>query len=102
MVKLETLLNRIETTPVTMSFLRKRVPEGVSVIAYPNLKGKSRSEVFNGKRAVVVLIPKKGTKSGHFVVLLPRKRHIEYFSSLGRSPESEPNYTNRWRFSKTC
>ena len=89
MVKLLTLLEQIEQTPVDMSFLRKRLPPDVLVVPYAKLKGKHRSELFRGKRAVVVLIPKKNTKQGHFVVLLPRKRHLEYFSSLGGSPESE-------------
>ena len=89
MVKLTSLLETVEQTPVTMEFLRKRVPEGVTVVAYPKLKGRHRGDVFKKGRPVVVLIPKKGTKSGHYVVLIPRKHHIEYFSSLGRSPESE-------------
>ena len=89
MVKLVTLLEEIEKTPVTMQFLRDRVPKDVSVVAYPSLKGKHRGDVFKGKRAVVILIPKKGTKSGHFIVCLPRKHHIEWFSSLGGGPESE-------------
>ena len=89
MVKLDSLLEQIETTAVNMEFLRKRLPSDVLVTAYAKLKGKHRSDLFRGKRAVVVLIPKKNTKQGHFVVLLPRKHHIEYFSSLGGSPESE-------------
>lgn len=94
MVKLTTLLEEIEKSPVNMSFLRKRLPKDVLVVAYPTLKGKHRSELFRGKRAVVVLIPKKGTKTGHFVVLLPKKHHIEYFSSLGKSPEAELTLLN--------
>ena len=89
MVNIEGLFKQIESTPVTMDFLRKRLPKDVLVVAYPHLKSKHRSELFKGRRAVVVLIPKKNTKTGHFVVLLPRKQHIEYFSSLGRSFESE-------------
>ena len=89
MVKLKTLLETIETTPVSIGFLKKRVPDSVSVLAYSQLKGKHRSEVFKGKTGVIVLIPKKGTKSGHFIALIPRRNHIEYFSSLGNSFESE-------------
>ena len=83
------LAEKIKHTTVSIGFLKQRMPANVDVIQYKRLKGRHRSEVFRGKRAVVVLIPKKGTESGHFVVLLPRKHHIEYFSSLGRSPESE-------------
>jgi hypothetical protein len=89
MVKLTSLLETIKATPVSIGFLRKRVPKDVDVIPYSNLKGKHRSEVFKGKRALIVLIPKKDSKMGHFIVLLPRRHHIEYFSSLGNSPQRE-------------
>ena len=89
MVKLEQLLNTVKTSPVSIGFLKTRVPDKVDVINYVRLKGRHRSEVFKGKRAVIVLIPKKGTKSGHFICLIPRKSHIEYFSSLGGSPTEE-------------
>ena len=86
---LKSLVENIKHTTVSIGFLKKRVPANVDVIQYKTLKGKHRAEIFHGKRAVVVLIPKKGTESGHFIVLLPRKNHIEYFSSLGNSPDKE-------------
>ena len=89
MVALKTLLESIETTPVSIGFLKKRVPKTVSVLAHTQLSGKHRSEIFKGKTAVIVLVPKKGSKRGHYVCLVPRPNHIEYFSSLGGSPEAE-------------
>lgn len=89
MVKLRTLLEQIETTPVTIGFLKKRVPETVNVLAYPQLRGKHRTALFKNKTAIIVLIPKEGSKRGHFICLVPRPGHIEYFSSLGGSFESE-------------
>ena len=89
MVKLRTLLETIETTPVNIGFLKKRVSKTVSVLAYEQLKGQHRSKLFKGKTAVIVLIPKKGSKRGHFICLVPRPRHIEYFSSLGNNFETE-------------
>ena len=89
MVKLRTLLETIETTPVNIGFLKKRVGKTVSVLAYEQLKGQHRSTLFKGKTAVIVLIPKKGSKRGHFICLVPRPRHIEYFSSLGNNFETE-------------
>jgi len=91
MVTLTGFINKIKSTPVSIGFLKKRVPKDVDVLAYQQLKGKHRRDVFRGKRAVVILIPKKGSKMGHFIVLLPRKHHIEYFSSLGNSWERELN-----------
>ena len=89
MVKLKTLLETIEQTPVSIGFLKKRVSKTVSVLAHTQLSGKHRSEIFKGKTAVIVLVPKTGSKRGHYVCLIGRPNHIEYFSSLGGSPESE-------------
>ena len=89
MVALAKLLRTIESTPVTIGFLKKRVPPTVDVFAYQQLKGKHRSQLFKGKTAVIVLIPKKGSKRGHLICMVPRRNHVEYFSSLGNSFESE-------------
>ena len=89
MVKLRSLLETIEETPVTIGFLKKRVGDTVDVLAYQQLKGKHRSALFKGKTAVIVLIPKKDSKRGHFICLVPRPNHVEYFSSLGNSFETE-------------
>ena len=59
MVKLKSLIEQIESTPVSIGFLKKRVPEKVAVYAYQQLKGKSRSELFKKNKALIVLIPKK-------------------------------------------
>ena len=89
MVTLITMLETIENTPVTIGFLKKRTPDTVEVYAYQQLKGKHRSSLFKGKTAIIVLVPKKGSKRGHFICLVPRPNHLEYFSSLGGSFESE-------------
>ena len=91
MVKLSSLIGSIKNTPVGIDFLKKRVPQNVEVVKYQSLKGKSKAEIFRGKNAVIVLIPKRGQKIGHFICLLPRSRHnhTEYFSSLGNSWETE-------------
>ena len=89
MVKLRTLLETVEQTPVSIGFLKKRVPPKVDVLAYEQLAGKHRTQLFKGKNAIIVLVPKKGSKKGHFVCLVPRPGHLEYFSSLGRNFESE-------------
>ena len=89
MVTLKNLLQTIETTPVSIGFLKKRVPDTVAVFSYRQLSGKHRSELFKGKTALIILVPKKNSPKGHFICLIPRSGHIEYFSSLGRSMESE-------------
>ena len=89
MVSLRTLMSTVKQTAVSVRFLKDRVPQGVDVYAYPQLKGKHRSEVFKGKRAVIVLIPKRGSPMGHFICLIPKNSHIEYFSSLGNSWTAE-------------
>ena len=91
---LRELLTVIEQTPVSVGFLKKRVPSTVKVITYQQLRGKHRSAIFKNLTGIVVLIPKKGSKMGHFITLIPRKNHIEYFSSLGNSPQFELNIQN--------
>jgi hypothetical protein len=88
MVKLVSLLEKVQQTPLDVDYLQKRLPKKCKVVDYTALKG-HRSDVFRGLEALVVLIPKKGSNLGHFVVLLPREHHIEYFSSLGGTPHSE-------------
>lgn len=89
MVKLVTLLEKIKKTPIDLDYLRSKLPSQCRAVEYKSLKGKHRSEVFKNTEALVVLIPKIGSDVGHFVVLLAKKHHIEYFSSLGGSPASE-------------
>lgn len=89
MVTLKTLLETIESTSVSIGFLKKRVPKTVNVYAYEQLKGKHRTQLFKDKTAIIVLVPKKDSARGHYITLIPRRNHIEYFSSLGGSFESE-------------
>ena len=89
MVSLPSILRDIEQTPVSVEFVRARLPPKCRVVEYPSLKGKHRSQVFKDTEALVVLIPKKGESLGHFIVLVPGRKSIEYFSSLGNSPWSE-------------
>lgn len=89
MVKLETLLEKIKQTPLDLDYVRKKLPPRCRAVEYKNLKGKHRSQVFKDTDALVVLIPKVGSNVGHFVVLLAKEHHIEYFSSLGGTPAKE-------------
>ena len=89
MVALKSLLAQLERIPISIRVMKELMPSGVDVYAYPQLKGKTRHELFKNKRGIVVLIPRKGSKEGHYICMLPRKTHIEYFSSLGNSFEQE-------------
>ena len=89
MVSLNQLLDEIETTPVSIGFLKKVVGEDVRVLHYKELRKYSRSALFKGKKAVICLIPHRKLKKGHFVCLVPEAKGISYFSSLGMSPEQE-------------
>ena len=83
------VLQKIKDTPITIGFLKSRVPEGVRVVSYKRLKNRTRGEVFKSNKPIIVLIPKQGETTGHFIVLLPWSKGIEYFSSLGGSPQDE-------------
>ena len=72
--------------------LRKKLPDRCKAVLYKTLHGdRHRSEIFKGLDALVVLYEGEidNIKQGHFVCLLPRNTHIEYFSSLGFSPSHE-------------
>ena len=86
MVSLRKLVDEIEETPVSLEFVRDRLPPRCKAVKYQDLKGKHRSAIFKGVDALVVLIPKKGEDIGHFICLVPGQKSIEYFSSLGQSP----------------
>lgn len=86
---LNSLLADVEKTAVSIDFLEERAPDGVGVLLYQELRRFSRSSLFKKYKAVIVLIPHKVLKKGHYIALIPHKNHIEYFSSLGMSPHSE-------------
>ena len=88
MVSFQQLLEQIKETPVSIDFLRTKLPPRCKAIMYQGLKG-HRSSLFKNHDAIVVLIPKKDSKVGHFIVLLAKRNHIEYFSSLGGNVDSE-------------
>ena len=88
MVSFEQLLEQIKETPMSIEALRKKLPPRCKAVMYQGLRG-HRSSLFKNHDAIVVLIPKKNSKVGHFIVLLAKRNHIEYFSSLGGTPDSE-------------
>lgn len=88
MVALQTLLEKIKQTPISLETIRQKLPPRCKAVQYKSLT-EHRSKVFANHDVVVVLIPKKGEILGHFIVLLAKRNHIEYFSSLGGTPDSE-------------
>ena len=91
MVTLSNIIQKMKTTPIDLTVLEKKIPKNCRAVQYKHLKGKHRSTIFKNIEGLVVRVPKKGSKVGHFIALIPRKHHIEYFSSLGGNPESELN-----------
>ena len=86
-------LKKIESTPISIEELRRRLPKYCNAVLYKTLQKdkRHRSKIFADTNALVVLYEAEidGQVQGHFVVLIPRKTHIEYFSSLGKSPNHE-------------
>ena len=89
MVKLKSLIERLKQTPLDLRQLAEVLPPSCKTMQYKDLKGKHRSDIFKNTEGIVLLIPSKKSKIGHFVCLLARRNHIEYFSSLGNSPKEE-------------
>jgi hypothetical protein len=86
---IDNLLRKLQKTPMDLKVLGSLLPAYATTITYEKIKGKHRSEVFKKHKCLVMRIPSSFSKIGHFVVLLRRPKAIEYFSSLGGSPESE-------------
>lgn len=89
MVSLTGIVRDIKQTAVSVPFVRDRLPPKCRIVEYTSLRGKHRATVFKGTEALVVRIPKKGSSLGHFICLIPGRKSIEYFSSLGNSPWKE-------------
>jgi hypothetical protein len=89
MVSLKAAIESLKHTPVGLSDLKKLVPPKCKVVKLNQLKGKHRTQVFKGVRAMIVLLPSSVSNVGHWITLIPKKNHIEYFSSLGNSMEHE-------------
>ena len=86
---LKSALEALKHTPVSVQDLKKLVPPKCDVVKLQQLKGRDRRSIFKNKRAVIVLLPSKISKIGHYICLVPKRHHIEYFSSLGNSPQKE-------------
>ena len=89
MVSLINVIQKLKHTPVGIEDLKKLVPPKCDVVKLQSLKNKFRATVFKGIRGMIVLLPSKVSKMGHYVTLIPRKHHIEYWSSIGKSPVQE-------------
>ena len=89
MVNLKQAIDTLKHTPISISDLKKLVPKQCRVLKLIQLKNKPRRRVFKNVRAMIVLLPSTVSKVGHYITLIPREHHIEYFSSLGNSMERE-------------
>ena len=89
MVSLKSVINSLKHTPVSVGDLKQLIPPKTKVVKLQELKGKNRTKVFAGLRGLIVLLPSSVSKQGHYATLLPRRNHIEYWSSLGNSPAKE-------------
>ena len=85
---LKKLINRIKSIPIDLRKLGALLPPRCGIIQYKDLP-KSRSQLFSKHDAYVVRIPNKQSKIGHFVVILAKRNHTEFFSSIGGSIKSE-------------
>ena len=85
---LKSIISKIKRTPIDLRQLKKLLPERCGILQYKELT-KRRSELFRNNDAYVVRIPNKNNTVGHFVVILAKRNHTEFFSSLGGTIASE-------------
>ena len=84
---LKGIISKIKSLPIDLRELGPRLPPRFKTIQYKDLT-RSRGEMFKNTDGFVVHIPHSNNKVGHFVVLLAKRNHIEFFSSLGGTPQS--------------
>ena len=91
MVTLNSLVRELEELPASVAVMKRLLPpsSGFAVLVYEQLKGVTRQQLFKNRKGVAVLIPREGTKTGHWIALLPRRNHLEYFSPLGNDFRTE-------------
>ena len=84
-------LKTLKSKPMDITDLRKYLPDYAKAVLYKTLSSSKKAVFAGGKSCVVVLYETtiNRQKQGHFVVLIDRQSHIEYFSSLGKSPQDE-------------
>ena len=86
-------LKTLKTRKMDITEIRKYLPNYARAILYKTLSSSKKDVFAGGTTCVVVLyestINKK--RQGHYIALIDRGNHIEYFSSLGRGPRDELN-----------
>lgn len=85
---LKRAIANIKSLAIGLRDLDALLPERCKTIQYKNLT-RSRATLFKDTEAYVMRIPNRGNKVGHFVVLLAKRNHIEFFSPTGGSIASE-------------
>ena len=88
MGKLSELIERLKKTPMNVGSLKRILPSYATFKTLDQIS-EHRSKVFGKHKCVVMLIPSKFSKMGHYVCLTRFPKYIEYFSSLGGNPSSE-------------
>ena len=86
---IDSLLEKLKQTPMDLRVLGTLLPDYATTMEYKQLNGRHRAHVFKDKKCIVMRIPSNFSDIGHFIVLVRHQKSIEYFSSLGGSPESE-------------
>ena len=85
---LKRIITDIKSLPIGLLDLEKLLPPRCKTVQYKDLT-QPRAKLFRDTDAYVVRIPNKGNKVGHFVVLLAKRHHLEFFSPTGGSIASE-------------
>lgn len=87
------LLSELISKPLSSKMLEKKLPSYAKFVLYSDLlkDKRHRSAVFGKYSCIVVLYEGMidGILKGHYVALIKRPSHIEYFSSMGFLPKHE-------------
>jgi hypothetical protein len=82
--KEDPVLNNIRAYALSDDDIRKILGKDISIVIYDQLKHtKNIDDIFDKKGRCILLYQNQSPTSGHWVCLLKKKDHIEYFDSYG-------------------
>jgi hypothetical protein len=82
-------LGRIKNYPLSDSDIRKILGRDIKIMTYPQLKNLTDyRQAFDKKGRCILLYLTMSDTAGHWVCLLNKQGHIEYFDPYGEKPET--------------
>jgi hypothetical protein len=87
---------RAREYPLSDSDIRKMLGDDIKIITYDQLAGlRDYNQLFDAKGRSIMLYPTVSPTTGHWVCLLNKGDHIEFFDPYGNKPDDISEYISR-------